>query len=55
MKVGDVVIRKEFMAETHVCGIILDFDDDDDPIIFWNGDIIEEEYARLVEVISESR
>jgi len=54
MKVGDVVMRKEFLSEHHICGIVLDFDSDGDPIIYWNGNFIEEEYASKVRVISET-
>ena len=41
MKVGDFVIRKEFMDKDHVCGIVIDFDCDGDPIVYWNGGSIE--------------
>jgi hypothetical protein len=55
MKVGDLIARKEYMDDEHVCGIIMQFDPDGDPIIYWNGGDIEEEYTRRVEVINESR
>ena len=54
MKVGDLVIRKVFMAESHICGVIMSFDKDGDPIIYWNGGFLEEEYASEVEVVSEN-
>jgi len=55
VKVGDFVIRKEFMDKDHVCGIVIDFDCDGDPIVYWNGGSIEEEFLSNVEVTSESR
>jgi len=54
MKVGDFIVRKKFLDKSHLCGIIIDFDVDGDPIIYWNGDFIEEEFANQVGVISES-
>ncbi len=53
MKVGDLIVRKEFMDDEHVCGIIVDFDCDGDPIIYWNGGSIEEEFLSNVGVIGE--
>lgn len=50
MKVGDCVVRPEWMDEDHQCGIIIAFDADGDPIILWNSEIIEEEYKHKVEV-----
>ena len=55
MKVGDLIKRKKFMDADHCHGVIVGFDSDGDPLIYWNGDLIEEEYASAVEVISESR
>lgn len=55
MKVGDFVIRSVFMDEGHICGVVMSFDSDGDPVIYWNGGFLEEEYASEVEVISESR
>ncbi len=55
MKVGDLVWRTSFMDDDHVCGIIMKFDRDGDPIIYWNGGSFEEEYSGMVEVISENR
>ena len=54
MKVGDFVRRVVFMDSCHMCGIVVSFDKDGDPIIYWNGGFIEEEYASEVEVTSES-
>jgi hypothetical protein len=39
------------MDDAHICGIVIEFDSDNDPIIYWNGGIIEEEYAHMVEVV----
>ena len=55
MRVGDLIARKEYMDDEHVCGIIMQFDTDGDPIIYWNTGVIEEEYASCVEVINENR
>ena len=54
MKIGDLVARKEFMDHEHVMGIIMRFDPDGDPIIYWNGGDLEEEFATCVMVISET-
>jgi hypothetical protein len=35
-------------------GVIIDFDKDGDPIILWSSGVIEEEFARQVEVISSN-
>jgi len=51
MKVGNLIRREVYMDEEHVWGIILRFDSDGDPIIYWNSGIIEEEYANKVSVI----
>ena len=50
MKIGDCVIRPEWMDKDHRCGIVIGFDVDNDPIILWNSEIIEEEYEHKVEV-----
>ncbi len=55
MKVGDCVVRPEWLDKDHRCGIVIDFDADGDPIIFWNSEIIEEEFKHKVKVQHESR
>ena len=55
MKVGDFIIRKKYMDDSHSCGIIVSFDKDGDPYILWNGGFIEEEYKSAVEVASRPR
>jgi hypothetical protein len=54
VKIGDLVARKEYMDDEHVCGIIMRFDSDGDPVIYWNGGALEEEYEERVKVISET-
>jgi hypothetical protein len=51
MKIGDCIKRRVHMDDAHVCGIVIEFDSDNDPIIYWNSGIIEEEYAYMVEVV----
>ena len=55
MKVGDFVIRKEFLDSAHSCGIIISFDKDGDPCILWNGGFVEEEFRRHVQVTSRPK
>jgi len=50
MKIGDCIVRPEWMDKDHQCGIVIGFDVDGDPIILWNSEIIEEEYEWKVEV-----
>ena len=52
MKVGNLIRREMYMDEEHIWGIVLRFDSDGDPIIYWNSGIIEEEFANKVSVIA---
>ncbi len=38
------------MDAEHVCGIVVGFDEDNDPVIYWNSGVIEEEYAHMVRI-----
>ena len=51
MKIGDLVKRTDPILNSHVYGIVVGFDQDEDPIILWNDGNIEEEYASEVSVI----
>jgi len=53
MKVGDLINRKVRM-KTLTKGVIIDFDNDGDPIILWSSGVIEEEFASQIEVISSN-
>jgi len=48
MSPGDFIVRIAYLDDNHICGVIVDFDCDDDPIILWNGGVIEEEYLNMV-------
>lgn len=52
MNTGDLVLR-HIPFDDHNFGIIIQFDDDNDPIILWDGGNIEEEYAAKVSVLSK--
>jgi hypothetical protein len=45
---GDFIVRTSYLDDDHVCGVIVDFDSDNDPIILWNGGVIEEEFMNMV-------
>jgi len=53
MKVGDLISRKQRMKTLNK-GVIIGFDKDGDPVILWSSGVIEEEFARQVEVISSN-
>ncbi len=53
MKVGDLIKRIQPIRSTHVHGVIVGFDKDNDPIIMWNNGNIEEEYTSQVKVVSK--
>jgi hypothetical protein len=64
VKVGDLVTgKKGGLAHTYAdtVGVIYDFDEDNDPIVFWGGnasyDILSDcgEYRSSLRVINESR
>ena len=49
---GDFVVRKMHLDDDHLYGIIMDFDHDGDPIIYWNGGDIEEEFLNMVMLLA---
>jgi len=54
MKIGDLIKRTDPILNSHVYGLVVGFDKDEDPIILWNDGNIEEEYASEVTVVIET-